>query len=151
MRSRVGALKRALAENTTSAAVVVTRAEPVVALETERYVDALRQLGVGIAAVVVNAPPPDGDSLATLGSIDAAVPRWIVPRRATPPRKLADVLATIAAATATPVRRAARRRTAKAAPRSARGVELAGLVRPLTIVGGKGGVGKSTVSCALAI
>ncbi len=46
MRSRVGELKRVLSDHASLAAVVVTRAEPVVALETERYVDALGALGV---------------------------------------------------------------------------------------------------------
>ena len=151
MRSRVGALKRALADHVALAAVVVSRAEPVVALETERYVDALRSLGIAIAALVVNAAPKDGDPLGSFRSIDAAIPRWILPRRSAPPRGVAEVAATIAATTTTPLRQAARSRAAKASPRPTRGVALADLVRPLTIVGGKGGVGKSTVSCALAI
>ncbi|HEV8446028.1 MAG TPA: ArsA family ATPase [Gemmatimonadaceae bacterium] len=151
MRSRVDALKRALADHGSVAAVVITRAEPVVALETERYVDALRALGVGVAALVVNAAAADGDPLGGFRSIDTTIPRWVVPRRATPPRGVADVSATIAQSATTAPRRPARRRAAKASPRPARGLELASLVRPLTIVGGKGGVGKSTVSCALAI
>ena len=111
MRSRVGELKRVLADHASLAAVVVARAEPVVALETERYVDALRALGVAVAALVVNAVPrQDGDPRAAFRSIDASIPRWIVPRRTAPPRGIVEVSATIAASTTTPARQPPRLR-----------------------------------------
>ena len=154
MRGRVDALKRILADHATMAAIVVARAEPVVALETARYVDALRALGVGVAALVVNAAAKhEADPRGAFASIDSSIPRLIVPRRPSPPRGAAEVAATIRAASATLSRQPVPRRVARAsrASRDGRGVELDSLVRPLTIVGGKGGVGKSTVSCALAV
>ena len=151
MRTRVDTVKRVLADHASLAAVVVTRAEPVVALETARYVDALRTLGVAVAALVINAASKtESDQRRSLRSVDPSIARLIVPRRSTTPRGIDEVAATIRAATATLSRQAAPRRAAQIR-RPGRGVEVDSLVRPLTIVGGKGGVGKSTVSCALAI
>jgi arsenite/tail-anchored protein-transporting ATPase len=154
MRSRLDALKRALADTKTLAAIVLTRAEPVVVVETVRYVDALRSMGVAVAALVVNAVPKGAaDPRPAFRAIDPSIPRLIVPKRRAPLRGVAAVSGAVGAMTATLSRRTAPPRT-PAARRSTRGIGIAGLdalVRPLTIVGGKGGVGKSTVSCALAV
>ena len=53
MRRTLGSLRQSLRDRSRSAAVVVTRAESVVARETARYVDALRELGLAVAAVII--------------------------------------------------------------------------------------------------
>src|SRR6185437_5451002 len=158
MRARVDSLRTALADGTLAAAVLVTRAEPVVLAETRRYLADLSALHLRVAALVVNAVGErEADDL-----IDEVAARYFIPRAATPPRGLESVqklMRQMSAAgkskrphaTTTP-RRAAKRvakRTAKHAARPT--IALEQLVRTLTIVAGKGGVGKSTVACALAI
>ncbi len=151
MRARVESLQRMLADRDTLAAIVVARAEPVVAVETARYVEALGTLGVTVAAIVVNAVPRSASNpRSAFRAIDASIPRLAIPRRSTPPRGIGDVSAAVGTMTESFGHRPApsqaqRRRTAR------RGMAIDTLVRPLTIVGGKGGVGKSTVACALAI
>jgi arsenite-transporting ATPase len=151
MRGRIEGLRRALADEHALAAVVVARAEPVVVVETARYVDALRGLGVAIAALVVNAVPKSAsDPRRAFGAIDPAIPRLFVAQRSTPPRGLAEVARTVGAMTGAPPRRSTGPRGVEGRSRSP-ALSLESVVRPLTIVGGKGGVGKSTVACALAI
>jgi arsenite-transporting ATPase len=154
MRRRVDGLRAALANGALAAAVVVARAEPVVAAETARYVDALRALHMSVASLVINALPAERDAsteraLDQIAAIDATiprvwVPRWPAARRAsrTPPRN------------APPVSSGAPQETSHAPIVSLASLVaslVAPLVAPLTIVAGKGGVGKSTISCALAI
>ncbi len=151
MRARIDVLKRALADREALAAAVVTRAEPVVVAETARYVAALRALGVGVAALVVNAVPRHAaNPRPALRAIDASIPRLLIPRRSLPPRGVKQVSAVVGAMT-TALNGPTRLPPARAPRETDRGVRLDALLRPLTIVGGKGGVGKSTVSCALAI
>lgn len=121
MRARIDALRAALADERSLAAVLVTRDEPVVQSESERYLADLAALSVHVGAVIVNAA--DGESHV----IDASIPHYYIPRWTTRPG-----------------------RTAKRRP-AGEVVELHRLARTLTIVGGKGGVGKSTVACALAV
>ncbi|HVX40054.1 MAG TPA: TRC40/GET3/ArsA family transport-energizing ATPase, partial [Gemmatimonadaceae bacterium] len=157
MRTRIEALRAALADPRTVAAVVITRAEPVVVVETARYVEQLRALGVAIAALVVNAysgarDPATDRATRELGSISPELPRLWIPRAPTPPRGV-DAVAALAAS-ASEVARTLIPESAST-PRTPAGGEppraIADLVRTLTVVAGKGGVGKSTVACALAI
>ena len=162
LRRRVDALRALLTDPSSTRLVLVTRAEPIVVAETERYVAALPALGLTAGAIVINAVSADSDksALASLASLLPDIPHVSVPHWA--PHR-ADVPGV---------------RTGRAAqlvqsdePRSgeelvtgdedpawllrrlhgdkARSAEEA--LRPLTIVGGKGGVGKTTVACALAI
>jgi arsenite/tail-anchored protein-transporting ATPase len=146
MRRRVDGLRAALADGDSVAAIVVTRPEAMILAETDRYRDTLRSLGVHVAMLVVNAaskPAPADPGLATL---------WI-PRADEPPRGLEAITALLSRATRSapgrngvgvhPAARSSRSGTHSFAPRE--------LTRPFTIVGGKGGVGKSTVACALAV
>jgi arsenite-transporting ATPase len=144
MRSRIEALRAALADEKSVAAVVVTRAEPVVEAETRRYIENLRELHIRVAALVVNAVSA-ADS--TWRDADASIPRVWVRQAATPPRGISSILAAFKSATDTRPRGTARR--SRQAPRGEGDSTIT--PRTLTIVGGKGGVGKSTVACALAI
>jgi arsenite-transporting ATPase len=145
MRSRIDTLRAGLADNQSVAAVVVARAEPVVEAETRRYIDNLSALHIHIAAVVVNAVSAKPT---TWLDDDPTLPRLWIPRAATPPHGIQPILdAFNAATTAAP-------RKAPHATRHATNVRAESPLletRTLTIVGGKGGVGKSTVACAIAI
>jgi len=146
MRSRIDTLRHALADDTSVAAVVVTRAESVVESETRRYIEHLGALRIRVAALVVNAAR--GTDIAWRDDEDSLPRLWV--RRTSPPRGLASILSVFGAASDHPPRRAAAapQRTTRA-PRATQDEAVAR--RTLTIVGGKGGVGKSTVACALAI
>lgn len=203
MRARVGGLRAALGDAARVGAVLVARPEPLVAAETARYAAALPALGVGLAALVVNAVPerpgPDGDAaLEALAAVAGGVPRFWAPRLAEAPAGLDGVVrwgewlreglpsaggdaVTSAAsrlrdggAEGVAFPRGAPPATKRAGPPpigdgdSPRATQievgggpptaaplapadLAAIVRPLAIVGGKGGVGKTTVACALAV
>jgi arsenite/tail-anchored protein-transporting ATPase len=119
MRRRIDGLRLALANEDSLAAVIVTRAEPVVEAESRRYVTHLRELHVRVAGVIVNA----GRAGSETHIIDAALPHYWLPFEARESIASKEVGKRIGA----PV------------------------FAPFTIVGGKGGVGKSTVATALAI
>lgn len=168
MRAELEGLRRALAA---SAVVLVARAEQVVAAETVRYAATLAAEGPRPAALVLNALPdvPATDERAALGQLLGAarthgLSTWCVPVLDPPPNDAAALERWGAAlapfrmdegdAPVPPPRKseADGRGDAVAGPqREGQQVSPADLVRPLTIVGGKGGVGKTTVACALAI
>jgi arsenite-transporting ATPase len=135
MRARIDALRAALADHAAVAAVVVTRPEPVVAAETARYVEALNGLRVRVAAVVTNAAPDE--------TVEG---NYVIPR-SRPPRGIREVVSLLSRLgnTGPAVARAS------VPPPQRSPVPASVPLRTLTIVGGKGGVGKSTVSCALAL
>lgn len=156
MHARIGALRTALADDAAVAAVVVTRLEPVVIAETQRYLTELRDLKLHVAAVIENAVPA-GERVAS--QVKSSVPHFRIPLAPEPPRDLEAIVSTLASIsnvrrTVTPSRaksgaaRTPARRGRTGAPNTA---AIEGLVRTLTIVGGKGGVGKSTVACALSL
>ena len=151
MRDRIDALRSTLTDGRALAAVVITCAEPVVAIETERFLEHLRALRVRVAAIVVNNVSPDDVAIDVHTSAD--IPQFTVPRASDPPRGIDSVLRVMERMRARTTGRAPRRarRVARARDGARDAAPLAPLVRTLTIVAGKGGVGKSTVACALAI
>lgn len=146
MRSRVDRLRATLVDSTALAAVVVTRDEPMVAAETIRYVHELTTLGIRVAGVIVNAAEPGTNP----SRIDASLAHYRIPRT-DPPRGVDATAAALSTLREPRPARATRTRKTSGSTTSGMGRSIAELVRPLTVVGGKGGVGKSTMACALAI
>ena len=179
MRDMLEALRDALGSPTRSGAVLVTRPERVVVSETVRYAEALRGQGITIAAIVVDAMErTDVETaaavreLATIGSANAL---FAIPRIEPPPAGLqgcSQALDRLELVGVFGGRNRSVRTGRKGVGREARAGlaskaggaprprdddpdgtrrALRDLLRTLTIVGGKGGVGKTTVSLALAI
>jgi arsenite-transporting ATPase len=172
MRRTIGELRSTLGDAARSGAVLVTRPESVVVSETVRYAEALLGLRLSVVAVVVDALParkaraivpaaiveiaPE-DGLFGLARIDPAP--MGVEETALALGKL--VALGSVSARANKVGTAAKRMRERGqsathlkseegpGPGMRRLAEV--LLRTLTIVGGKGGVGKTTVSCGLAI
>jgi arsenite-transporting ATPase len=91
MRSRIDALRGALSDSRSVAAVVVTRDEAVVDAETRRYVESLIALDVRVGAVIVNA---------TTGApktqpFESTIPPYSIPLAPAPPRGLREVVETL--------------------------------------------------------
>jgi len=149
MGARIDALKAALADAESVVAVLVTRPETLVLTESRRYVEQLGALHVHVAAVVVNAVA----SRTPIQPLDPSVPQFTIPRRPHPVSGLGsarDMIEAIALRTSRSARSTGRSRLRESHTRSAAPTMPIDL-RTLTIVAGKGGVGKSTVACALAI
>jgi arsenite-transporting ATPase len=145
MRARIDALRAALTDSRSLAAIVVTRQEPVVAAETRRYLEALGELQVRVAAVVVNAATSDVPV-----EMPPSIPRFWIPVVA-PPKGIREVVAVMRKTTSGAPSPSKPRHAHAGSASDARCFDPSEIVRALTIVGGKGGVGKSTVACALAI
>jgi arsenite/tail-anchored protein-transporting ATPase len=170
MRTRVASLSQLLGDRARCAAVLVTREEPVVLAETVRYARALSDRGIAVGAVLVNASDDEYASGEAGGSSSDVGPLMSELRSATPialwrrARRGAVALG-MDGAREWGTRLAEHARShdspgashAPPAPMShrsgerARGIALLSPLSALTIVGGKGGVGKTTVACALAI
>ena len=170
MREQVAGLRAGLLDAKRTAAVLVTRAEPVVLAETRRYVKALERNRVHLAAVLANAVSGEEERAAIheLTTDLVTVPVTSVSRLADPPATMRGAMewaraigdpswgappstnlpdASRGSRTRSPrAKSSARNRPAPSEPAT-----ISLLLRPLTIVAGKGGVGKTTVSCALAI
>ena len=173
MRATMASLRTALTDRSRAAAVLVARPEPVVVAETVRYAGALRDLGIGIAALVVNAVPASHTETTSaarraLAALTSEAPCFELERIEPPPRGLSEIDRALAGIRRLESRVGATRRVRGGGKglRGTKGVEpsllLGGaprartedpisILRTLTITGGKGGVGKTSVSCALAI
>lgn len=165
MRSLIAELRISLGDPAQATAVLVTRAEPVVAEETRRYAAALQGLHIANAAVIVQALPRSigkASRRAIDDLLDLSAPLFALPKLDSPPAG-ADAVKALAGR----LREIPRGRKELLGSRAERWREVNGsvlpslsggsprvaisLLRKLTISGGKGGVGKSTVSCALAL
>lgn len=180
MRARLGAFRAALADPRRFAVVLVARAEVLVVEETARYAALLSDLGLAPRAIVLNALPSGrlsaaGDeATAAVAALEAIAPeaarfhaplldsasvggrggpagivRWGESLSAGAGRE-GGAAAAVRGAGA-PGRVQARRDPAHGGGRIPDAAYCIPATRPLTIVGGKGGVGKTTVACALGI
>jgi arsenite-transporting ATPase len=143
--------------------VLVVRAEALVVAETRRYAAALTALHIATAAVLVQALPanPSEETRHALTELEEiGPPLFALPHEQQPPvgvaaiRELTTNLREVRRDAALQVEtRRLRRRKRSAVTFLSGGAPSAALalVRSLTIVGGKGGVGKTTVSTALAL
>ncbi|HEY4219263.1 MAG TPA: ArsA family ATPase [Gemmatimonadaceae bacterium] len=156
MRRRVAALRSALRDASQVAAIVVARNEEMVEAETGRYIASLGQLGVHVAAVIVNAVPGETAQASSHRVASNSAPlEYSLPRIDPPPRGLEAVAELIEQLQPIDDASAPTQRLdgelAETRQQSGDQIPVASLVTALTIVGGKGGVGKSTVACALAV
>jgi len=174
MRSRVAALSRLLGDRARCAAVLVTREEPVVLLETLRYARALSARGIAVGAVLVNAYDGEdhsgetGSSAGDVGrlaselrNVTPAAPLYRAKRAAVAlgvegarewgTRLVPDAPSGDAPAGNPIASPALTARASEPSEENVHGVALLAPLSALTIVGGKGGVGKTTVACALAL
>ncbi|HEX5437396.1 MAG TPA: ArsA family ATPase [Gemmatimonadaceae bacterium] len=154
LRGQLSALRGVLQDAARLAVVLIARVESLVMAETARYAESLHSRGLSIGAVVMNAAraprsAPEAELLTALGQIAPGAACFHVPSLAPPPIGLEAIDRWGSALRpGVPCRTATR--TRRAAPTAEAGSAVIP-VRPLTIVGGKGGVGKTTVACALGV
>jgi arsenite-transporting ATPase len=159
-REQTATLMQALRDSSRSAALLVTHTEPLVVAESERYAAELATSGIHVAAVVVNGVGSGVDELRELARVAPDAPRYAVPRVGPTPvgldglRRWSEALVegrTSAVAKRAPSGRSAGAGGTAAAQRLTSSLTHELVADALTIVGGKGGVGKTTTACALAI
>ncbi|HJR65755.1 MAG TPA: ArsA family ATPase [Gemmatimonadaceae bacterium] len=156
MGERVEALRATLADDERTAVALVTQLEPMIVAETVRYAQSLQKLSIRVGALIVNAVPGPGETgdhelMDTLARVAPDALRLTVGRRPRAPSGLREIEALFDGAPGQGGQAVAISGRMIDTPRSAVDPAVAGLVRPLTIVAGKGGVGKTTVACALAV
>jgi arsenite-transporting ATPase len=154
MTGLVSALEQSLRDPQRSAAVLVTNPQSLVLEETRRYLEALRDLQIHVAAVVWNGVDGDvvplGDAqqfvVPTLDSWptgEKGLERWLA--------ELKPISALGSRPSALGARISRKDSGMPTAERREPRADITALIRPLTIVAGKGGVGKTTVACVLGL
>ena len=147
MQGHVDALESTLRDPARCCALLVSNAQPVVVAESKRYLAALGELGMRVAGVVWNGEEQ--------GARLDAEPSYVVPRLAEPPVGAAGLSRWMDNLRIAPTPRAkdpATRKNPSRTPAPTGDAPIsADWLTPLTIVAGKGGVGKTTVACALGI
>jgi arsenite-transporting ATPase len=180
MNTLVTALEDSLRDEKRCAAVVVTNPEAVVLEETRRYLDALRDLRVHVTAIIWNASENAADASLQIGdAAQYVVPRldewpigkkglerWLEELRLSALGRVPVAGGRVLSGPPSKKRAATGRKQAAVRkgkvparlpllfgrkPRAESGEPITKLLRPLTIVAGKGGVGKTTVASALAL
>jgi arsenite-transporting ATPase len=156
MQARVEGLRETLADGARTAVALVTQLEPMVVAETVRYAESLRKMSIRVGAVIINAVPASpatapNELLEKLSTIAPDASRLTVPRRARSPAGLAEIEGLFMGGESPRSDAVAITGWIIDTPRSAVHPTVARLLRPLTIVAGKGGVGKTTAACALAV
>jgi len=168
LRRKLTRLTDLLTDSERTGVALVTRPEPLVVAETARYAAALGERGMAVRAVVVNAvgsgaraaavhaadtirrivPTSKVFVVSRLPSLDGGIDaseRWATGVRLL--RGTGEPTASPGAASRRAVKRATTPPLASLSPARALVRELP----PVLIIGGKGGVGKTSVSCALAL
>jgi arsenite-transporting ATPase len=166
LRQKIARLRALTSDATRTGVVLVSRPEPIVVAETTRYAAALREMGLSVKAVVMNAvidrrgaevteaveavrQATDGAGIFTVDALgvlppgidgtdpwSASVRRWSSTRRQEKQRARGrgPMAHGRASVTTLPV-----------------ATSLIASLPSVLIVGGKGGVGKTSVSCAIAL
>lgn len=159
LRGRVETLQQTLGDASKTAAILVARPEPVVVAESVRYVDALAESHISIAAILVNTwygADAERSAIAPLTQSAGTIPLFTAPvLGSNPVESLLNTVEPLALGAT----KQKHKKDSSRSPRtpalpsaySASAVGPAELARQITIVGGKGGVGKTTVACAIAI
>lgn len=167
LRRRITRLRALTSDASRTAVVLVTRPEAVVIAETARYAATLESTGFVVRAVVTNALPASNgaDTASAVDAIRSAVPhaslfsvralgvlpagiagveQWSVNVRRRREKRESG-----ARGGSTPTKRDAHQAESwRHLPAATAFIET---VPPVLIVGGKGGVGKTSASCAIAL
>ena len=152
MRGLVTALEETLRDASRCAAILVANDQPLVVEETRRYLASLREMGVAVAAVIWNG----AEEPLPIEQLDVGA-HFMVPRLDAWPVGEKGLQSWVEHLSAVDGHARTKRSAQRAAkrPRGEPGddapADVASLISTLTIVAGKGGVGKTTVAAALAL